>query len=91
MRTVKPQWHHRHLSDEAIKSYKLLDTINLDDYLARYREKEVWDVMEELEKEYEGLFNAISESDFADYINSRYGRYSTNEQTVYKVNHRFGL
>lgn len=57
-----------------------LNTIDLIPYLEKFKGKTVKDMMDKLEEEYpytdeysEILFDVISEEDFADYLNNRYG------------------
>lgn len=61
--------------------FKFLDTIELKDYLAKYKNtnKTIQDLMDELSEEYpykdievNGLFDAIAEDEFIDYLKDRY-------------------
>jgi len=63
--------------------FEFLDSIDLDKYLIN--NKEVYDIMQEIEKDYKGkfydsfIFNCISCDEFIDYIQKRYPKITFRE------------
>lgn len=71
--------------------FSFLDTIDLQPYIEKYKNKEVYDLEDELERIYEykdeyseTLFDCVATDEFCDYLNKRYGKYTASEETVTK-------
>lgn len=69
----KKFWDSHHLSEDERAGYIILDSIDLNSVLGKFKGKELWDVEEYLETEYKlengnPLFNAIAEYGFYYYI-----------------------
>lgn len=69
--------------------YRFLDTIDLQPYLDKFKNKQVDDLEDELESLYpyedaysKSLFDFISTDEFCTYLDNRYGKYITREETI---------
>lgn len=88
----KKFWENNHLHEDERAGYIILDTIDLEEILSKFKNCDLWDVMEDLEvklqlKNGHSLFNAISEYDFYCYIKERYSdaKIRIEETTVYQI------
>lgn len=71
--------------------FNFLDTIDLTSYLEKYKNKEVYDLQDELEEKYPyqdeysaTLFDCVAVDEFCGYLDKRYGANITSEETVTK-------
>ena len=88
----KKFWDKHYIHEDERAGYIILDSIDLESVLKKFKNKDLWDVREHLETEYKlenghSLFNAISEYDFYYYIKQRYdnAKIRIEETTVYKI------
>ncbi len=88
----KKFWDKHYLHEDERAGYIALDTIDLEEILIKFKNKDLWDVREYLETQYKlknghPLFNAIGEYDFYCYIKQRCDKVNirVEETTVYKI------
>lgn len=83
-------WDKDYLSEDGRACFILLDTLDLKKFLKKFKDKELYELMDYLEEKYSlenghFLFNGVNEFEFSNYINVRYNKSCILKMVRYEI------